>query len=180
MRIISGKARGISIQIPKNDVRPTTQIAKEALFSVLGSKAINARVLDLFAGSGGLGLEALSRGAYSCVFVDNSYSSCSIIKKNILHSKLENTEIICKKVNLVLKSLSRQFDLIFADPPYFSFQEKHFWHSSFFSFSSFLFQQGFFILEKSKEDEVSDIPNLSIRKIKKFGGSHFVFYQKDE
>lgn len=130
MRIISGFARGMSLNTPaagKKGIRPTSDRVREALFSILGQRVVGARVLDLFAGTGALGLEALSRGASKAVFVDHSAISLGLIKKNIL--KYPSTENV-RETAVVKKDLSGHFakslaarvggdfDLIFADPPY--------------------------------------------------------------
>nr|WP_330362406.1 16S rRNA (guanine(966)-N(2))-methyltransferase RsmD [[Clostridium] dakarense] len=88
MRVISGKVRGLKLNTPKNeDVRPTTDRVKESLFNMINPYIMESNVLDLFAGTGSLGIECLSRGANRCVFVDISKESISIIKSNI--KKLE-------------------------------------------------------------------------------------------
>ena len=84
MRVIAGTYKGRKLESPENyDIRPTTDKAKEALFSILMNEIPGSRVLDLFAGSGALGIEALSRGAESCVFVDHSRLSTALIKRNL-------------------------------------------------------------------------------------------------
>ncbi len=121
MRIISGKAGGIALQVPKGEVRPTTDRVREALFSILGDRVPSARVLDLFAGSGALSLEALSRGASQAVMVDASRSSCDTIRKNLAKSKLNGASLhMGDAVSFAKKEVSgsRKYDLIFADPPY--------------------------------------------------------------
>ncbi|MGB1260756.1 MAG: RsmD family RNA methyltransferase, partial [Akkermansiaceae bacterium] len=88
MRIISGTARRREIRVPKDVARPSTDRLREALFSILNQRVEGARVLDLFAGSGALGLECLSRGASSCAFVDASRESARVIKQNLTNTKL--------------------------------------------------------------------------------------------
>lgn len=131
MRIISGTARGRQLTTPPqkdNSIRPTADRAREALFNIIGVGVKNCQVLDLFAGTGALGLEAFSRGAQHVVLVDKNPLSLAIIKKNIslFSGAKEEQNIIVIKDDLYhpnfLKKLpdniSRQFDLIFADPPY--------------------------------------------------------------
>src|SRR6187401_1009431 len=89
MRVIAGVAGGIRLDVPKTNVRPTMDRVKAAIFSSLGEKVIGARVLDLFAGSGGLGIEALSRGAASSLFVDNDREAITAIEGNLKKSKTE-------------------------------------------------------------------------------------------
>ena len=121
MRIITGSARGCRLKAPKgNGTRPTSDRIKESLFSVLGNSVIGKDVLDLFAGTGALGLEALSRGAAHGFFVDQT--TAHIIRENAEHARLAEKAEICKRdVFTALSRLSeekRRFQLIFCDPPY--------------------------------------------------------------
>lgn len=121
MRIIAGKAGGIPIKVPKAETRPTTDRVRQALFSMLGEEVVGARVLDLFAGSGSLGLEALSRGAESALFVDHHTAVCKVLQENMAKAKLTGGKVQQSDVSRALSSLARQgaqFDLVFADPPY--------------------------------------------------------------
>ena len=122
MRIISGLAGGIPIKVPEVVTRPTTDKVRQALFSSLGEVVVGARVLDLFAGSGALGLEALSRGSVSALFVDQHRGSADVIKANLAKSRLQGGAIRVGDALRVLGDLATtrpaQFDLIFADPPY--------------------------------------------------------------
>lgn len=123
MRIITGKARGLRLNVPKNyDVRPTADRVKESLFNILGNKVNGAQVLDLFAGSGNLGLEAWSRGAAGIQFVDHSRASLRLVESNIkkCHAEAECSVLQCDAPTALarLYKKGRRFDLIFADPPY--------------------------------------------------------------
>lgn len=123
MRIIGGKYRSrVLAEFPGEDVRPTSDRAKESLFNILALKLYGARVLDLFAGSGSLGLESLSRGAKEVVFNDMSKDSLAIVKKNLAALKIPvNGEEAKVTQGDYLSCLSMQrgkFDLIFLDPPY--------------------------------------------------------------
>ncbi len=119
MRVVAGIAGGIQLHTPKTDLRPTMDVVKGAIFSSLGEFVLNARVLDLFAGSGGLGIEALSRGAASACFVENERRAVESIQKNF-----EKTHVSGTVHELdVFRFLDRfatpsSFDLILADPPY--------------------------------------------------------------
>ncbi len=118
MRIIAGKHRGRVLAAFKGEqVRPTADRVKESLFQILSPRLPGARVLDLFCGSGALGLEALSRGAGSAVFNDISRESLAIAKKN-LAALGEEGEISCLSFEACLSRVSGKFDLIFCDPPY--------------------------------------------------------------
>jgi 16S rRNA (guanine966-N2)-methyltransferase len=121
MRIIAGTAGGIPIKVPQGDTRPTTDRVREALFSMLGDTIANARILDLFAGSGALGLEALSRGAASVLFVEQNRNAAEIIRLNLQKARLANATVRQADVFRTLADLAKTaqtFDLIFADPPY--------------------------------------------------------------
>lgn len=118
MRIIAGKAGRIAIKVPSAVARPTTDFVRQAVFSILGEKVEQARVLDLYAGSGALGLEALSRGAHHCTFVDEQRSSIQVISQNLAKARLEGGHPIKSEVQLFLKRDAATYDLIFADPPY--------------------------------------------------------------
>ena len=120
MRIISGTARGLKLQSPEGlDTRPTLDNVKEAIFSMLFLKCRGARVLDLFAGSGALGIEALSRGAQSAVFVDANPKACSVIKANLEKARLsENADVFGMDAAKYLHREQEGFDIIFLDPPY--------------------------------------------------------------
>lgn len=118
MRVIAGKYRGKRLISPSDDkVRPTTDRIKETVFNVLQFKVEGAKVLDLFSGSGALGIECLSRGAESVVFADKSPASVELTKKN-LQGVDGDYRVICADFLGALNSLVGQFDLIFLDPPY--------------------------------------------------------------
>ena len=121
MRIITGTARGCRLKTPRGEAtRPTADRIKESLFNILGRRIEEAHVLDLFAGTGALGLEALSRGAASALFVDEK--TASLIEKNAVKTRLlKRAEIVRADVLCILSRLGKQgrsFDLIFCDPPY--------------------------------------------------------------
>lgn len=123
MRIITGSAKGCRLKAPKGlATRPTADRVKESVFNILSNAVMEAEVLDIFAGTGNLGLEALSRGAAKAVFVDKSSESIKIIKENAEQTRLvSQTEIIKGDVIACLERLARQainFDLVFCDPPY--------------------------------------------------------------
>ncbi len=119
MRIIAGKAGSIPLEVPKSLTRPTTDRVRESIFSSLGERLIDAAVLDLFAGSGSLGIEALSRGAKSAVFVDTSREACNSISKNLEKAKLTGGTTRSSDVRSFISSRAGgEYDLIFADPPY--------------------------------------------------------------
>ena len=120
MRVITGKARGIVLKTPEGmQTRPTAERVKEALFSIIQFDIPGARVLDLFGGTGQLGIEALSRGAKHAVFVDAGEDACRLIRENLRRTKLENDSRVVRCDYLeYLKRCTDRFDIILLDPPY--------------------------------------------------------------
>jgi len=124
MRIITGSAKGTKLKTPRDSdlIRPTADRVKESVFNVLGPRVLGAKVLDLFAGTGNLGLEALSRGAKNAIFVDRSNLSVGLIRENAARTKLTDRVTIYRgDVLRILDKLAGSgdsFDLIFCDPPY--------------------------------------------------------------
>ena len=120
MRVISGKARGVNLKTPEGILtRPTIDRVKEALFSIINFDIPASNVLDLFGGTGQLGIEALSRGAKSAVFVDQREDACKLIKENLRRTKLEQDAKVVRMDYLdYLKRCKDKFDIIFLDPPY--------------------------------------------------------------
>ncbi len=120
MRVITGKARGIQLKTPEGMLtRPTADRVKEALFSIINFDIPGAKVLDLFGGTGQLGIEALSRGAASAVFVDAREESCRLIRENLKRTKLEQDAKVIRSDYLDYLSRCReQYNIIFLDPPY--------------------------------------------------------------
>ncbi len=120
MRIIAGEYKGRRLASPIDDrVRPTTDKVKEAIFSILTNEIYGANVLDLFAGSGNLGLEALSRGAEHCWFCDSSRDSIKLIRGNISYCKAdEKSTVLAGDFRKVLARITDQMDIILLDPPY--------------------------------------------------------------
>jgi 16S rRNA (guanine966-N2)-methyltransferase len=122
MRVIAGRARRTILKTPSGlSTRPTTDRIKETLFNMINNDLVDSRFLDLFSGSGGIGIEALSRGASFCVFVENNKEAIECIKENIEKTRFANeSKILFKDVNAAIKELANgeKFDIIFMDPPY--------------------------------------------------------------
>ncbi|MBR6524276.1 MAG: 16S rRNA (guanine(966)-N(2))-methyltransferase RsmD [Clostridia bacterium] len=120
MRVISGSRGGLPLKTLSGlDTRPTTDKVKGCIFNILYDKVADADVLDLFSGSGAMGIEALSRGAKSATLVDSSQKSAEIIKKNLEFTRLL-ANVICRPADKFLLGCNEKFDIIFMDPPYFS------------------------------------------------------------
>jgi len=124
MRVISGTAKHMPLKtVASANVRPTSDRIKETLFNLIQQDVFGAMVLDLFAGSGAIGIEALSRGASFCVFVDHDKLVCTCIKENLAYTKLQDEAKVYEgNVLFILKLLEqkkiKEFDLVFLDPPY--------------------------------------------------------------
>ena len=119
IRITGGENRSRLLETPNTTLtKPTMDKVRAAVFNALGDSVKNSRVLDLFAGSGSYGFEALSRGAKFATFVDSSFEAIKAIKKNAANLDRENVEILNKDVLAFLEQNSQEFDIIFADPPY--------------------------------------------------------------
>ena len=118
MRVIAGAAKGRRLEGPgSSGTRPMTDRAKEALFSSLGDRVVNARVLDLYAGTGSLGLEAMSRGASDSVFVENARNALHVLQRNVESVGLGGM-VVGSEVAAHLMTENGAFDLVFIDPPY--------------------------------------------------------------
>ena len=120
MRITGGTGRGRTLRVPAGEqVRPTSDKVKQALFNILGDRVPGSVFLDLFAGAGGIGIEALSRGAARAVFVDGFRESLDVVKQNIdLAGFADNAEAVLSKVEPFLKKRTGPYDIVFLDPPY--------------------------------------------------------------
>jgi 16S rRNA (guanine966-N2)-methyltransferase len=122
LRIIAGRAKGVPLEVPSGGgTRPMDGRARGALFNILATEIPDAAVLDLYAGSGSLGLEALSRGAAGCVFVDRDRGSARALEINLASTRLEGGEVLSLPVGLALKTLAgrgRRFGIVFFDPPF--------------------------------------------------------------
>ena len=120
MRVIAGTAKGVRLESPKNSrIRPTLDRVRESLFNILAPRIPNARFLDLFAGTGANGIEALSRGAAFCRFIDTAHEARAAIEQNLVLAKVgEAGSILSCTLPHGLAELSEGYDVVFADPPY--------------------------------------------------------------
>ncbi len=173
MRIIAGSAGGIPLRLPKHDIRPTMEKIRGAIFSSLGDRIIGARVLDLFAGSGAFGLEALSRGAANGTFVDHHRDAIAAIQANFEKTKLRGALVRLDAFGF-LKSNREQFDLVFADPPYSKRTGDPDAASELLS-SPFaptaLAPDGLLILERATGSDAVDQHIWSVIRAKRYGGT---------
>ncbi len=169
MRIISGTNKGMKLYAPDGmSVRPTSDKIKEAIFNIVGYIDEETIVLDLFSGSGGVGIEFLARGARQCYFVDASHKSLSYVKKNLELCKFkEKAKIIASDYEKAIINLSKEgikFNYIFADPPYdlncgLNIAEKVFENN-------LLERDGMLIIETDKSEKVIDNIDTDVIKYK--------------
>lgn len=179
MRVIAGSAGGILLDVPKTDVRPTMDRVKAAIFSSLGDAVIGARILDLFSGTGALGIEALSRGAASATFVDEKREAVGAIERNLARTKFTGT-VRQRDVFEFLQSTRppEPFDLIFADPPYEMTRSGEAYTALLLSdanLAGWLAPGGTFILEKRPGEEIADTPLWEIMRARKYGATEVLF-----
>ncbi|UCD55278.1 MAG: 16S rRNA (guanine(966)-N(2))-methyltransferase RsmD [Candidatus Omnitrophota bacterium] len=204
MRIIGGKYRGRILKMPKGvKIRPTQDKVREAVFNIIKAGVPEARVLDLYAGSGAFGIEALSRGAYSSIFVDNNIKCIRAIKSNLLalgdSARLEGDRpkfeggtglSSARGASLLVRldgvrSISRfkrenkKFDIIFLDPPYHEGLARNCLIK--IDACDILSQRGFAICEHFKKDIMPErIGNLLLFKNKRYGDTVLSFYRREK
>jgi 16S rRNA (guanine966-N2)-methyltransferase len=179
MRIISGKAGSIPLQVPKSLTRPTTDRVREAVFSSLGAKLIDSVVLDLFAGCGSLGLESLSRGAASATLVDSARRAVRAIETNLAKTKLEGARVVQRDALSFAGTLApASCDLIFADPPYARDEETSSVLERLLTLERLppaLREDGYFILESLSSRPLPETDLWKIVKEKSFGTTRVSF-----
>jgi 16S rRNA (guanine966-N2)-methyltransferase len=182
MRVIAGSAGGVRLAVPKDDVRPTMDRVKAAIFSSLGDALIGARVLDLFAGSGALGIEALSRGASSAVFIEQDRQSAETIKVNLGKTKLTG-RVRQQDVFDFLRqsSMPETFQIIFADPPYQTkkhgerYTEKLLTNEA---LPQLLESSGVFVLEKRPGEAIPEMKFWRVIRQKTYGATEVLFLSR--
>lgn len=179
MRVIAGTAGGIRLDVPKKNVRPTMDRVKAAIFSSLGEAVIGARVLDLFAGTGALGIEALSRGAASARFIDRDQEAVSVIERNLTRTGLTGRVVRRDVFDFLERPISSdRFTIIFADPPYETtgdgkaFIELLLTNSR---LTELLQPSGTFVLEKRPAEKMEEIQRWRILRAKTYGATEVIF-----
>jgi 16S rRNA (guanine966-N2)-methyltransferase len=179
MRVIAGSAGGIHLTVPQRGVRPTMDRVKAAIFSSLADQVIDAPILDLFAGSGGLGIEALSRGAASVLFVEEDRQSIAVIEKNLAKTNLRG-HVRQQDVFEFLRrsSFAEKFRIIFADPPYEKtksgkrFTEKLLANAA---LAQLLEPGGVFVLEKRPAERIPETELWNVIRAKTYGATEVLF-----
>ena len=177
MRVIAGSAKGRRLSAPASKrVRPALDQVKEAIFNILFN-VTGARVLDLFAGSGSIGIEALSRGASLAVFVEEWGPAVATIRKNLEHCKFTDRARVMKStVSRAIASLRREgqlFDLVFVDPPYL----KNLVHPTLKKISSagILADDGLIVTEHHPKEEIGEVSGLLLTDSRKYGQIRVTF-----
>ncbi|MDQ6654539.1 MAG: 16S rRNA (guanine(966)-N(2))-methyltransferase RsmD [Verrucomicrobiota bacterium] len=181
MRVIAGIAGGTRLQVPETEVRPTMDRVKAAIFSSLHDRVVGARVLDLFSGTGALGIEALSRGAAAALFVEENRAAVQAIEGNFIRTKLRGP-VRKQEVFAFLESAGsrERFDIIFADPPYEKTKQGG-------QFTRLLLENerigellepdGIFVLEKRPGEEIVPPRLWEIVRAKRYGATEVLFLQ---
>jgi 16S rRNA (guanine966-N2)-methyltransferase len=179
MRVIAGSAGGIRLTVPKRGVRPTMDRVKAAIFSSLGDAVIGARVLDLFAGSGALGIEGLSRGAASVVFVESDPHSAKSIERNLAKTKLKGRIRQQDAFDFLRHASGAElFDIVFADPPYEKTEDGERFTEKLLAnhhLCRLMDPSGIFVLEKHPGEAVSDTTLWRVVRQKTYGATEVLF-----
>ncbi|MFN2251096.1 MAG: 16S rRNA (guanine(966)-N(2))-methyltransferase RsmD [Anaerolineae bacterium] len=179
MRVISGTARGRKLRpVPGDTTRPITDRAKEALFDILGDSVRGARVLDLFAGTGGVGIEALSRGADSCLFIDKAPAALHTIRANLDHTGLADAARIARRdaFRHLRDAPDQPYDLIYVAPP----QYKGMWRETLEALDGapgWLADAGTVVVQiHPREEEPLELRHLVEDDRRKYGSVMLLFY----
>ena len=179
MRVIAGSAGGVRLAVPKRGVRPTMDRVKAAIFSSLGDAIIGARVLDLFAGSGALGIEALSRGAATAIFVEEDRQSAEAIEQNLAKTILKGGVRRHDVFDFLRqRSNTEKFDIIFADPPYEKLQHGESYTEKLLNnedLPQLLEPDGVFVLEKRPGEALPEIHLWRVIRQKAYGETEVLF-----
>ena len=180
MRVISGTARGVVLKTPDGlKTRPTADRVKEALFSILQFDLPGKRVLDLFGGTGQLGIEALSRGAASAVFVDEGEQACNLIRENLKRAKMtDRAKVIRSDYLKFLENCKESFDIVLLDPPY----AEVFLENSLKKLTEIdiLRNDAIIVAERPVEKDLNLVlPGFSRSKDYKYGRTYLTLYRKD-
>lgn len=178
MRVISGAAKGHTLKTPKvRDLRPTQDAVRKAIFDILDDLIEGKKAIDLYAGSGALGIEALSRGAESCLFVESHRGACKVIAENLKHTKLAGKgKVICRSVEQFLTELpDKDLELVFLDPPYTLGKVGPVFHR----LVPHLKKGAVVVYEHAKTAEVPAVEGLRIIDRRIYGGTKVTFMVKE-
>ena len=182
MRVIAGSAGGISLKTPKTDLRPTMDLVRGAIFSSLGEAVLEASVLDLFAGTGSLAIEALSRGASTATLVEADKKACAVIAENLSRARLQAT-VVCADVFRFLQTQAAlsPVDFIFADPPYAKQKGDRDFAAELLvnpALPGLLSKEGLFILEVAQHWKLPEAPLWECIRRKRYGSTETLFLRR--
>jgi 16S rRNA (guanine966-N2)-methyltransferase len=176
VRIIAGSRKGHTIRAPRGrQTRPTSDRVRENVFNIVAPWVEGAEVLDLFAGSGAMGLEALSRGGARAVFMEADVHACRAINDNLDRLRLTGAEVLCQDVARFLTAETRRFDLVFCDPPYDEWASvqpilaRH--------LPRLLAEDGLLVLESSSRDAEPELPPLRQRTSRRYGAARITLFE---
>jgi 16S rRNA (guanine966-N2)-methyltransferase len=175
VRIIAGSRKGHTITAPKGlETRPTSDRVRENVFNLVAPWVVDAVALDLFAGSGAMGLEALSRGAERVVLVESEPRACRSIDANLERLRLVGAEVACRDVSAFVAVDTRRYDLIFCDPPYAGYERleptlaRH--------LPRLLADEGLLVLETSSRGREPELP-LRMRTSRRYGAARITLFE---
>ncbi len=179
MRIIAGSRKGARIFAPKGtETRPTGDRVREAAFNLIGPGGVEeARVLDLFAGSGAMGLEALSRGAAHATFVEADRAACQTINRNLDKLELEGATVLCQDAMTALRGdvrMGNRYDLVLVDPPYRRFSSLQ--NALIQLLPEVLETSGLLVVETAAGEE-PDLPPLATRTSRRYGSARLTLFE---
>ena len=171
-----------TIRVPRGVTRPTTDFVRQAVFSRLGSKVEGARVADLFAGSGAMGLEALSRGAASCEFVEVNHAAATVVRDNLVKCGLDGGSVSTADAHQWLKRFGGGLDLVFADPPYAKSRldrdhVRELLESE--RAAAILAEDGLWVVEQSSDWPTQAASGLECIDRREYGGSAILLYARE-
>jgi len=176
VRIIAGSHKGHRIDAPRGvTTRPTSDRVRESVFNLVAPWVEDAQVLDLYAGSGAMGLEALSRGAARAVLVEADVDACRTINANLDKLRLTGAQVLCQDVTRFLAAETRTYDLVFCDPPYEDYERlaprltRH--------LPRVLAEDGLLVLETSSRNPEPELP-LTLRTSRRYGSARISLFER--
>lgn len=178
MRIAGGKIKGHPLRVPPvRGIRPTQESVRLAIFNILGDLVKDRKTLDVYAGSGSLGIEALSRGAKEVIFIESNRQACKVIRENLENSRISpKGKVICRDVKQSLLELPQNdFELVFLDPPYAIGKIDFIFHS----LIPHLKRGAVVVYEHSKTTEPPDVPGLRVFDRRIYGTTKVTFLTKE-
>ncbi len=184
MRVIAGTARSLPLKaVPGKGTRPTTDRIKETLFNMIAPRIPDCRFLDLFAGSGGIGIEALSRGASLAVFVEQDRAALQVIRQNLHFTHLEDrAKVLCQEAVRAVSSMKVEdtFDVVFMDPPYDRELERRILEA--LRSSSIIDENTLIIIEASDQTDFSYLEEIGyeMQRDKRYGSNRHVFVKRNK